>query len=136
MGAAPPVLEQAGLAALMERGDFERHLRQTQRRYRSRRDVLVAAVADRLPEVRVGGIAAGLHAVAWLPDGAPEAEIAGRALEQGVAIDTIHRDCAVTSPTPPALLLGYAALAEEVLPKAVSIVAETYAGINAAPTRT
>jgi GntR family transcriptional regulator / MocR family aminotransferase len=136
MGAAPPVLEQAALAVLMERGDFERHLRQTRRQYRSRRDVLVKALADRLPEVRVGGIAAGLHAVAWLPRGAREAEIADRALRHGLAIDTIHRDCAVSSPTPPGLLLGYGALGEEALLKAVSILAEAYAGAEVAPTRT
>ena len=73
-----PVLEQAALADLLARGEVDRHLRRTRRRYRARRDALVAALAEHLPDVAIGGAAAGLHVVAWLPEGADEAAVAER----------------------------------------------------------
>ena len=116
--AAPSVVEQAALAIMLERGQLERHLRQMRRRYRPRRDTLVEALAAELPEARVGGAAAGLHLVAWLPEGADEGAIAARARERGVAIHTLHRDSAAVAPVPPALLLGYASLSEDALRRA------------------
>jgi len=103
---------------MLERGQLERHLRQMRRRYRPRRDALVAALATELPEARVRGAAAGLHLVAWLPEGADEAAIAARARESGVAIHTLHHDSAAVAPVPPALLLGYASLSEDALRRA------------------
>jgi GntR family transcriptional regulator / MocR family aminotransferase len=121
--AAPSVVEQAALAIMLERGQLERHLRQMRRRYRPRRDALVEALAAELPEARVGGAAAGLHLVAWLPEGADEAAIATRARERGVAIHTLHHDSAAVGPVPPALLLGYASLTEDALRRAASELA-------------
>ena len=57
--AGSPTLEQLALAHLIESGDYDRHLRQARRRYRARRDALVAAVARHLPGARVTGVAAG-----------------------------------------------------------------------------
>jgi GntR family transcriptional regulator/MocR family aminotransferase len=126
LAAQPPALEQATLAIMLERGEFERHLRHTRRRYRVRRDVLAGMLAEQLPDARTGGVAAGLHLVAWLPDGADEAAIAERALERAVAIHTLHGDCAVSRALPPALLLGYAALPEDALRRAARLLGEAY----------
>ena len=46
-------------------------------RYRARRDALVAALAEELPEATVHGIAAGLHVTVELPDGLDEGGRAG-----------------------------------------------------------
>jgi GntR family transcriptional regulator/MocR family aminotransferase len=54
--------------------------------YRARRDALVAALAQRLPDLRPGGIAAGLHLVAWLPAGLHETEVVQAAAARGVAV--------------------------------------------------
>ncbi len=64
-----PLAHQLQLAELIARGELDRHLRRTRRRYRARRDALVDAVAAELPGARVEGIAAGLHAVVRLPAG-------------------------------------------------------------------
>jgi GntR family transcriptional regulator / MocR family aminotransferase len=116
--ASPSIVEQAALATMLERGQLERHLRQMRRRYRPRRDALVSALAAELPEARVGGAAAGLHLVVWLPEEADEAAIAKRARERGVAIHTLQQDSAAVAPVPPALLLGYAPLTESALRRA------------------
>ena len=114
-----PVLEQLVLADLLRRGDVDRHLRRTRRRYRARRDALVAALAEHLPEVAVSGAAAGLHVVAGLPPRANEAAVADSARARGIALHALHTDCTAIAPAGPALLLGYAALPEETLERAV-----------------
>ncbi|MGW0530720.1 MocR-like pyridoxine biosynthesis transcription factor PdxR [Streptomyces sp. NPDC003032] len=62
-------LDQLTLAEFITSGAYDRHVRGARLRYRRRRDHLVAALAERSPETRATGIAAGLHAVLELPPG-------------------------------------------------------------------
>jgi len=57
--------------------------------------------------------------IAWLPDGADETAISDAAASRGVAIHTLHHDCAVTAPLGPGLVLGYGLTAESAIPRAV-----------------
>jgi GntR family transcriptional regulator / MocR family aminotransferase len=113
-----PVLDQAALADLLLRGEVDRHLRRMRRRYRSRRDALVAALGEHLPEAPVRGVAAGLHVVLELPDGVDEAAAQRAARKRGVLVEALQRSCTAVAPRPPALLLGYAALPEDTLTRA------------------
>lgn len=62
-------------------------MRRCRLHYRRRRDLLVTALAERAPQVRVTGIAAGLHAVLQLPPGSrPEAELLERARAAGLVL--------------------------------------------------
>src|SRR5262249_1267723 len=76
--------------------------------YRQRRDRLVAALAREVPEVRVSGIAAGLHAVVELPGGASEQDVIDRAASNGLALEGLARCCAGGQQLGPALMVGYA----------------------------
>ncbi|MFE5486412.1 PLP-dependent aminotransferase family protein [Streptomyces sp. NPDC056527] len=78
--------EQLTLADFLASGAYDRHVRRMRRRHRERRDRLVAALAQRVPEVRVTGIAAGLHAVVELPPGTERAALAA-AERHGVAVE-------------------------------------------------
>ena len=60
-------LDQLALAALLESGRYDRHLRRMRAMYAGRRDVLIDALARHAPGVRLTGLAAGFHAVAHLP---------------------------------------------------------------------
>jgi GntR family transcriptional regulator/MocR family aminotransferase len=62
-----PILDQLALATLLESGRYDRHLRRMRKVYAGRRSALVQALHDRAPRTGVGGLAAGLHAVAHLP---------------------------------------------------------------------
>jgi GntR family transcriptional regulator/MocR family aminotransferase len=117
--ASPSALTQAVYATLLERGEIDRHLRRTRRVYHSRRNALIEALAQSLPEASIGGAAAGLHVIAWLPDEADETRISDSAATRGVAIHTLHQDCAVTAPRAPALVLGYGLILESAIPRAV-----------------
>src|SRR4030095_689320 len=61
-------LLQRTLAQLMATGEYDRHIRRMQKRYRERRQALLSAVKHSLGgEATVEGSAAGLHVVVWLP---------------------------------------------------------------------
>ena len=115
-----PVLAQLVLAELLAGGAHERHLRRVRARQRARRDAVVAAVREHLPEARVEGVAAGLHLLLTLPGrpGLDDAVLAGRAREAGVLVHPLswHR----VRPGPPGLVLGYAALPPGRLVEAVT----------------
>jgi GntR family transcriptional regulator/MocR family aminotransferase len=112
-----PVIEQLTLAAFLERGELDRHLRRTRPAYRRRRDVLVAALRG----LQLDGVAAGLHALARLPEGVGEAEIVAAAAAAGVAVDALGPHVA-GAPRAPALLLGYTRLGEAALARAGALL--------------
>jgi GntR family transcriptional regulator/MocR family aminotransferase len=122
-GVTPPTLDQLALASFIGDAGLERHLRAMRRRYRAKRDILVGALRAYLPEVRVGGTAAGLHVLAQLPDGADERATALRARSAGVGVHELRRHCTVYAPTPPALLLGFALPGESDLVTATRLLA-------------
>jgi hypothetical protein len=109
-GAWPSIIEQATLATMIQRGDLEHHLRAMRRCYRRRRDTLVEALSETLA-LSIGGAAAGLHLIAWPPEGTDVNAIAAQAREQGIALDTLHYRCGCNHPalrrccsaTPPSL---------------------------------
>ncbi len=61
-------------------------------RYHRRRDLLVEALADDLPEAKVRGIAAGLHATVELPGDYEERAIVDEARRRRIDLTTM-RDC-------------------------------------------
>ncbi len=78
---------QHAVATLLEHGDLDRHLRRMRLEYARRRAVVVEVLGG---VCRLRGDTAGLHVLAELPPGtAPE--IALRAAERGVLLDTVER---------------------------------------------
>ncbi|HWT93911.1 MAG TPA: PLP-dependent aminotransferase family protein, partial [Solirubrobacteraceae bacterium] len=125
---AVPTLDQAAYADLLQRGEVDRHLRRTRRRYRPRRDALVQALATHLPDRPITGIAAGLHVVLELPPDADEAATVDAAAASGVLVEGLRENCLAVAPRPPALLLGYAALSEPALARAAELLAARIEG--------
>ncbi|HEX2316535.1 MAG TPA: PLP-dependent aminotransferase family protein, partial [Thermomonospora sp.] len=112
-----PVIEQYALAHLLASGAYDRHLRYMRRRYRARRDALAAALAETLPEVRVQGVAAGLHLYVELPTDRDEELVVAEAARRGVVVEGAAPMW--SRPAPPALVLGYARSGEARLRAAV-----------------
>src|SRR5205823_5412990 len=80
INAVPSSLEQLALARLINTGLFDRHIRRMRGVYRARRDLLIRALAQHAPGVRVAGISAGGHALLRLPSTGPsEAEVVASA---------------------------------------------------------
>ncbi|GLY35274.1 GntR family transcriptional regulator [Amycolatopsis sp. NBRC 101858] len=115
-GHAPPVVDQLALAAFVENGGYDRHLRAARLRYRARRDRLVEALGP----ARLSGVAAGLHLVLHLDRDA--AEVTKRARARGVKVAAL--DNYREAPGEPALVLGYGNLADNAVGDAVRLLRE------------
>ncbi len=115
-GSMPSPLNQLALSDLIERGELDRHLRRQRRRYSRRREVLLETLARELPEARVSGAAAGLYVVVGLPDGLSEQAVLDAARARGIAIEGVGGHS-------PALVLGYANLADAAVMPAVEALA-------------
>lgn len=114
-----PVLEQRVLAALIEQGSYERHVRRTRRENERRRAALLEAATQWLPrQARLAGLSAGLHLVLWLPMFPPsdEPRVVAAAREAGVGIYPLSPLFARSRPAGKdacaGFILGYASLSE------------------------
>uniref|UniRef100_UPI00131C5DCB aminotransferase class I/II-fold pyridoxal phosphate-dependent enzyme n=1 Tax=Streptomyces aureus TaxID=193461 RepID=UPI00131C5DCB len=127
--------DQLTLADLIASGAYDRHVRRMRQRHRGRRDRLTALLAERVPAVRVTGIAAGLHAVLELPAGTEGAALAATA-RRGVAVEGLapYRHPDAGDPADPAepdgparpdgLVVGYATPPERLYPRALEALCE------------
>ena len=78
-GRGAPALDQLALAALVESGRYDRHVRRMRATYAGRRRALVGALAAAAPAVTLTGLDAGCHGVLRLPDGVGEREVVAAA---------------------------------------------------------
>jgi GntR family transcriptional regulator/MocR family aminotransferase len=118
-------IEQHAFADFVGRGELDRHLRRMRTRYRARRDALIEAVGEELPEATVHGIAAGLHALVELPDGHDEAAIHAAALERRILIETMSDYWPARDRGTATLMLGYAKLPESAIRAGIRELAQT-----------
>jgi GntR family transcriptional regulator / MocR family aminotransferase len=121
---APGVLDQLALAEYLRSGGYDRHLRGARRRYRARRDTLLASLGSRLPGLPVAGAAAGLHLL--LTDAVPEGDARGtvtRAATAGVRIACVRQYRIANRTLDTALVLGYGNLPTQEVDRAVARLA-------------
>jgi GntR family transcriptional regulator / MocR family aminotransferase len=101
-------LDQLTLAEFIGSGGYDRQVRRARVGYRRRRDRLVAELARRAPQVRVTGIAAGLHALVVLPAGTDERAVVAEGARRGLALQGLAEFSAGAQPHDPAVIVGYA----------------------------
>jgi GntR family transcriptional regulator/MocR family aminotransferase len=102
-----PWAEQLALAALLESGRFDRHLRRMRGVYGARRQALVDALAAQAPAAELTGLAAGFHAVVRLAPGTDEQAVAAAARERDVGVRGLGEYRLAGGPGPPGLVLGF-----------------------------
>jgi GntR family transcriptional regulator/MocR family aminotransferase len=73
----------------MVTGDLQRHLARAAREYRHRRDVIMAALSTRCPDLAVLGIEAGLHLAIPLPPDQDDQETVRRLAAHGFVVDAL-----------------------------------------------
>jgi GntR family transcriptional regulator/MocR family aminotransferase len=117
------VMDQIAFTGLLTSGAYDRHLRQMRRRYLSRRNALLAALAHYLPQATVLGAAAGVHLTVRLPDEYPVADLVRRAAAMRVNVEPLAHCYAEPANAPPGLLLGYANLTESQIDAGVAALA-------------
>jgi GntR family transcriptional regulator/MocR family aminotransferase len=127
-----PTLDQLALARLLESGAYDRHLRQARRRYKARRDALLAAVSRHLPDARATGLAAGLHAIVRLGRPLDGVALVKAALRHSVGVYPLGHAFMRIRPVHDGLVLGYANLAEPAIEEGIRRLARAI-GECAAP---
>ncbi|MGW0842009.1 MocR-like pyridoxine biosynthesis transcription factor PdxR [Streptomyces sp. NPDC002787] len=115
----PSTLDQLAFAALLESGAYDRHLRACRQRYRNRRDTLVQALADQLPDASVSGIAAGLHLILRLPATVDTAAVVNAAASRSLRVADLAAYHSTGHRADHGLVLGYGNLADSMVKEAV-----------------
>lgn len=119
-----PMLEHLAPARLIESGRHDRHLRRMRTVYAGRRRALIGALAAHAPQVSLHGLAAGIHAVAHLPDSAYEPDVVERARERSIGLYPMRSFRSDGGTRPPQPALGFGNLTEQVIARGIAAVAD------------
>ncbi|SFN83567.1 GntR family transcriptional regulator / MocR family aminotransferase [Bradyrhizobium sp. Rc3b] len=113
-----PTADQHVLAAYMQEGLFEAHIRRIRGVYAARRATLIAALTRHMPDgVTLQPSDQGMHLLLWLPDGADDVRLAQASLDAGIVVRAISP---MYHQAPRAgLMLGFGGFAPQELEAAV-----------------
>ena len=112
----------------MEGGHFERHLNKMRNLYKKKRETLVEAIEEFLPQAEISGANAGLHLLLKVNNGMDEATLIASAAKKGIQVYGITQFYLDNLPEnqSPLLVLGFATLKEEDIPKAVVLLQKSW----------
>jgi len=123
-----PALDQLALARLIESGRYDRHLRRMRGVYAARRQALTEALARHAPNVALGGLAAGFHAVARLPGSTTEAAIISAANDRSVGLYGMSSYRSSGATDPPELVIGFGNLSENSIRQGIAAITDLLRG--------
>ncbi|WP_412029164.1 PLP-dependent aminotransferase family protein [Deinococcus yunweiensis] len=86
----PGTLDALALGDVLSSGAYTRHLQRSRSVIRHRHEVLLAELAEHLPQWPARSASAGLHVYVPLPTGWRTADVLGRAAGQGVALTSLE----------------------------------------------
>jgi GntR family transcriptional regulator/MocR family aminotransferase len=122
-------------AHLVLSGAYERHVQRCRRNYRRRRDALVETLTAELPQLRVLGIAGGLHLTLRLPPACDADRVVETVRSEGIDIRSLSYYYATTPVEPePGMVLGYGRLPRPSVPGVVHALARALDAAAARPT--
>jgi GntR family transcriptional regulator / MocR family aminotransferase len=113
-----PSLDQLTLAEFLTRGDYDRHVRRARGVYLGRRDRLIAALTKHLPELKVEGVAAGLHLLLRTPPWVDDSAIAQDARSAGIRVAALSA-FRIKPANSGGLVIGYGRVPESAIEGAV-----------------
>jgi len=123
----PSSLAQAVVADFIEEGHFAGHIRRMRLQYKDQRDVLVAALRQRLGgEITVDPPDQGMHLVAYLRRGRSDVAIERAAGDRGVIVRAMSRMYAA-APKRSALVMGFSGYPRRMIAPAVARLAKVFA---------
>jgi GntR family transcriptional regulator/MocR family aminotransferase len=113
-----PSLDQLTLAEFLTHGDYDRHVRRARGVYRGRRDRLIAALTKHLPQLKVEGVAAGLHLLLRTPPWVDDSAIAQDARSAGIRVAALSA-FRIRPANSGGLVIGYGRVPESAIEPAV-----------------
>ncbi len=117
-------LDQLAVAALLESGRYDRHLRHMRAVYGRRRGVLIDALTRHAPGVILTGLAAGFHAVAHLPESADERAVIAAARLRSVGLYGMGTERSASTAGPPQLVVGFGNVTERAIESGIAAIAD------------
>jgi GntR family transcriptional regulator/MocR family aminotransferase len=120
------MLEQLALARFIDAGGLTRHLRRVRPIYRRRRNAALDALSRFLPDAVPTGVAAGLHLYVQLPSDCDEPNLVAAASQRGLLIEGARWHFRDAASAPPALVLGYGAIAEPAIHSGLAMLGSIY----------
>ena len=124
LGRGAPALDQLALAALIESGRFDKHLRHMRGVYARRRQALVAALAASASTAVLSGLAAGCHAVVRLPAAARRPTSSRNAHADLFAFTAMSRYRSNGAGEPAELVVGYGNLSEAAIERGIAVLGD------------
>ncbi|KAB0664116.1 PLP-dependent aminotransferase family protein [Oryzomonas japonica] len=123
-----PLLEQKTLAAFMEQGHWERHIRRMRIICKRKHDALLHALERHFGnQAAIIGQGAGLHvAVQLLGPGPDETELIDRARHRGVRLFPFSATCDVPRSGPPMVLLGFGGMNGDEIEQGVRLLLQAW----------
>ncbi|MEP6611934.1 MAG: PLP-dependent aminotransferase family protein [Mucilaginibacter sp.] len=86
------IITHATAAEFITQGHFSRHIRRMRLLYKKAQDDLVSLINLHLPGILTPvPVEAGMHLLAWLPEGVDASEVAAEALKHGLVINTLSQ---------------------------------------------
>lgn len=128
-----PLIEQEALAAMLESGAYESHIRRVRRRNAERQQALLDALRRRFGDrIRIEGTAAGLHIVAWFDDLPLKREdaLVKAARAKGVGIYPVSALFATPPRKTVGLVMGYSALQTAQIERGCKLLAQAMDGLD------
>ena len=119
-----PIMEQKVLSRFIKEGYFERHLNKMRNIYKKKRELLVKSIQAFDKPVEILGADAGLHLLLKINNGMTEKQLVSAAASNSVRVYGmskyfIDKDASIPEAT---VLIGYAAMREDELGKAVQLL--------------
>ncbi|GAA0800223.1 PLP-dependent aminotransferase family protein [Cupriavidus gilardii] len=120
-----PSADQHVVAAFIDEGHLDRHIRRVRLVYADRRQHLIAAIARWIPDelawLQPGD--QGMHLVLWLAEGTDDQRIASLAIEAGVSVRPVSPMYSATNARP-GLVLGLGGYSDDQIDAAVKTLAK------------
>ena len=108
--------EQFTLAEFLSKGHYEHHLSRMKTRYHKKRDAVIAAIRQGLPQAEIMEQDAGLHFLVRLDTGLPDEVLRRRAAERGIRLALLSDYYSNPEQAPPhVLVVNYSGIQPEKL---------------------
>ncbi len=121
-------LHQQVLARFLDSHEYDRAVRRRRATFRTRRELFAQLLADRTPDLRPGGLAAGLQCLVELPDAAAEERALAAARQFGVALEGLADYRAPGgNPDRAGVVIGYGAVSSARATRALALAADALA---------
>ncbi|MFA6308951.1 MAG: PLP-dependent aminotransferase family protein [Clostridia bacterium] len=119
-----PTIEQKTFYRFINDGYFERHLNKMRNIYKKKRENLVTAIRQLLPDTEISGANVGLHLILKINNGMSESQLIKTAQNRGVKVYGISQFFLnnINKTRQSSLLLGFATLKEDEIFKAVHLL--------------